>query len=82
MKVKPSDDGDDTTVGEEEGDQGEEVDQTEEGEMVDGVHHSGLHQTSKLSTFSVLEIFIFTLLQIDKVVFHLVVPNNPPTTIS
>ena len=50
MILKPFDDGDNTSVGEDEGEEGEEVDQTEEGEMVEAVHNSRLQQTNKLST--------------------------------
>ena len=41
-KSKPLDDGDDPGVGEDEGEEGEEIHQTEEGDVVETVHNSRL----------------------------------------
>ena len=48
-RKKPFDDGNDPAVGEDEGEKGEEVDQAEEGQVVESVHNSRLQQTNKLS---------------------------------
>ena len=49
-KSKPLDDGDDPGVGEDEGEEGEEIHQTEEGDVVETVHNSRLQQPCKLPT--------------------------------
>ena len=41
-RKKPFDDGNDPAVGEDEGEKGEEVDQAEEGQVVESVHNSRL----------------------------------------
>ena len=50
MKSKPLDDGDDPGVGEDEGEEGEEIHQAEEGDVVETVHNSRLQQPCKLPT--------------------------------